>query len=462
MDPFAHRVRSVLRALDPPPGPWLVGVSGGADSTALACALRAARPDHALTLAHLDHGWRSPAEANADRDAAQALADALGLPLVCGRCEPTPGETGSLEAGARDARHAWLCEQALSLGATAILLGHTQDDQVETVLWRVLRGAQLSGLAGIPQRRRLAAGPQLVRPLLAEPRAEVEAYLARRGVSWREDPSNADPRFLRARLRRDVLPVLRELNPQLAGSLTRLAASAGGVEAWLAGEVAALRAAGLELGGPTLELAAWRELPPPVQERLLHDWLRPRVGARLLSVHVHAAVRVAGQGGTAELPGGLRLSRVDDHLLLAEGSLEPALPPAPAALPCPGERTLAEWGLRIRLRVHDAPPPTWRDAPPQVAYLDRAVVKGPLGLRGRRSGDRFWPLGAPGTRTLKRFYIDRRIPQSARDGLPVVTDDDRPMWVVGHRIDQRYRVTSATRSVLEIRTETSAGETEEG
>ena len=462
MDPFTRRVRSVLRALDPPPGPWLVGVSGGADSTALACALRAARPSHALILAHLDHGWRSSAEAVRDREAVQALAGDLGLPLVCGRCEPTSGEAGSLEAGARNARHAWLSEQAQSRGASAIALGHTQDDQVETVLWRVLRGSQLSGLAGIPQRRRLVAGPLLLRPLLAEPRAEVEAYLVRQGVSWREDPTNADPRFLRARLRRDVLPILRELNPQLAGSLTRLATSARGVEAWLAEEVASLRAGGLELGEPTLELAAWRELASPVQERLLHDWLRPQVGARLLSVHVHAAARVAREGGAAELPGGLRLRRVDDRLLLAEGPLEPTQPPAPAALPCPGERTLPEWGLRVSLHVHDALPLRWCESPPQVAYLDRAVVKGPLGLRGRRPGDRFWPLGAPGTRTLKRFYIDRRIPQSARDGLPVVTDDDRPMWVVGHRIDQRYRVTSATRSVLEIRMETSAGETEEG
>ncbi|MCA8922441.1 MAG: tRNA lysidine(34) synthetase TilS, partial [Planctomycetes bacterium] len=137
--------------------------------------------------------------------------------------------------------------------------------------------------------------------------------------------------------------------------------------------------------------------------------------------------------------------------------------PAPsAALPVPGQRRLPAWGLRVSLQVHPAPPPGWRDAPPEIAFLDRAVVKGPLALRGRREGDRFWPLGAPGTRTLKRFYIDRRIPRSARDGLPVVTDDDRPMWVVGHRIDQRYRVTSATRSVLEIRTETSAGEMEEG
>ncbi|MCA8925232.1 MAG: tRNA lysidine(34) synthetase TilS, partial [Planctomycetes bacterium] len=300
-------MRAALRGLELPPGPWVVAVSGGPDSSALACALRAARPELELTLAQLDHGWRPEDQARADREAVAALAQGLGVPLVCGRLAALAGEAGSLEAGARDARYAWLAEQARACGAAGIALGHTRDDHAETVLWRVLRGTQLSGLRGIPATRRLPQGPTLVRPLLGESRAEVEAYLLRRGVAWRTDPANADPRFLRARLRRDVLPLLRELNPRLRESLERLAASAQEHEDWLADEVRGLREAGLDLGAARLPLAGWAELPRPVQTRLLHDWLRPQVGARLLACHVQAAAQVAERGGRAELPGGVLL-----------------------------------------------------------------------------------------------------------------------------------------------------------
>ncbi|MEZ6187226.1 MAG: tRNA lysidine(34) synthetase TilS [Planctomycetota bacterium] len=457
MDPFVHRVRAALRDLDPPPGPWLVAVSGGADSTALACALRAAEPAQELVLAHLDHGWRGPAAAQADRDAAAALARRLGLPLVSGAVAAEPGEAGSLEAGARRARYAWLAEVARERGAAAIALGHTADDQLETVLWRLVRGTRLSGLGGIPPTRRLEGGATLLRPLLGEPRAEVVAYLTREGQPWREDPSNADPRFLRARLRQDVLPALRALNPALEDAVGRLAGSARDVDAWIAQEV---RALGRDLALPQLPLAGFAELPRPVQERLLHDWLRPQVGARLDAGHVGAARRVALAGGRCGLPGGRELARDGEALVLDPAPAPSA--PEPAELPAAGACWLPGWRLQVEVRLHPSPPPGWDEAPPEVAFLDPTAITGPLTLRGRRPGDRFWPLGSPGTRTLKRFYIERRIPRSVRDGVPVVTDRDRPVWVVGHRIDHRYRVTSATRSVLEIRTEASAGDQEEG
>ncbi|MGE3820352.1 MAG: tRNA lysidine(34) synthetase TilS, partial [Isosphaeraceae bacterium] len=205
---------------------WLVAVSGGSDSVALLRALNGLAPEIGLELvvAHLDHGVRGEA-ARADAAFVGDLAAALKLPIIQGRWTPT--RASHFEADARTARYSWLFETARNLGASSVAVGHTRDDQAETVLQRVVRGTGLRGLAGMPSRRALGPGVTLVRPLLDVSRGELRDYLGAIGQPYREDASNADLGRTRARLRHDLLPKLAaEYNPKVADALIRLASIA--------------------------------------------------------------------------------------------------------------------------------------------------------------------------------------------------------------------------------------------
>lgn len=431
----------------------VVAVSGGVDSSALLCALVAvaARLELQLEVAHLDHGWRDPAAGAAEAGFVRALAERWQLPFHTRRIKSQgSGASGSREAEARRVRYAYLGEVAQRVGADAVALGHTRDDQVETILHRALRGTSVRGLGGMPARRRLARGSScwIVRPLLDQSRVEGEAYLRTRGVAWREDPSNADPSLTRNRLRQRVLPLLRaEVNPLVDDALLRL-----GHQARRSGQ--AVASAARALRGPLgLSLTRLRGAELAVASEAIHALASESAPGRIEARHVRAAQRVVRLGrGSVNLPGGERLSVVDGHLALASPS-PPALratPAAPVALEIGGDALDSGAGLRFSARLIP-PPAEVRTDPAERVLLDAARLPGPLSVRRRRPGDRFWPLGAPGSRSLKRFLIDQKIPREARDAIPVVTSNDRPVWIVGLRMDDHFKVTPQTAQVLELR-----------
>ncbi len=226
--PWIDRVRRVLRhwrdaGLDPA---WVVAVSGGSDSVGLLRVLHRLGPGLGLrlTVAHLDHGVRGES-ARADAGFVASLAEALGLPFDLGEWRPT--RPGHFEADARTARYAWLAEVARARGASVVAVGHTCDDQAETILHRIVRGTGLRGLAGMPARRPLNDGLVLVRPLLNVSRLEIRAHLGEIGQPFRDDASNIDLSRTRARIRNDLLPRLAaEYNPRVAEALVRLGALA--------------------------------------------------------------------------------------------------------------------------------------------------------------------------------------------------------------------------------------------
>lgn len=228
----------------------VVAVSGGGDSLALLRLLHevASRVGLGLAVAHLDHGVRGEA-GRSDAEFVAGVAAGLGLPFEGGRWEPT--RAGHFEADARRARYAWLVEVARRRGAGMIAVGHTRDDQAETVLHRILRGTGPRGLAGIPARRRLAAGVVLVRPLLDVEREDLRAYLREIGQEVREDATNADLRRTRSRIRHDLLPKLAaEYNPRVAEALVRLGRLSGRAEGAVRRYAAELaRAATIRAGG---------------------------------------------------------------------------------------------------------------------------------------------------------------------------------------------------------------------
>jgi tRNA(Ile)-lysidine synthase len=354
-----------------------VGCSGGVDSAALACATaelwRHGRLGPA-TLIHVDHGLRAGSAAEGERVA--ALARSLGLEFRLARVEVK--RRASLEAAAREARYAAFELIARELGEVVVLLAHTASDQAETVLMRILRGTGVAGLAGIPFRR-----GRYLRPLLRVRRAEVEAYLAARGIEAVVDPSNAEPVFLRNRVRHRHLPALREENPRLDEALARLAESARGQR-----EILEFAAAGLleRAGGQQgcLEANAIAAAPAPAAARALAMAAEAALGQPLGARHIDALL------GLVRRPAG--------------GSAELALP---------GGRALCEDGC-----LRFLPAGTGAEKLPAIRVEGG---EGPYIVRTWRAGERFRPIRLKGrSRKLSDLYTDAKVPKRLRDRARLV------------------------------------------
>jgi tRNA(Ile)-lysidine synthase len=309
-------VRKVVQALRRAGavGRLVVAVSGGPDSVALLRALREAGAGP-LLAAHLNHQLRG-AESDGDEAFVRELCDGLSVECRCGRIDmrgAAGSERGNLEAVARRLRYDWLARVAAEAGAGWVATGHTADDQAETVMHRLLRGAGLKGLRGIAARRGLAAGVALVRPLLAATREEVMAYLGAAGQAYRQDSTNFDPTLTRNRIRHRLLPLLAaEFNPHVAAGLGRLAEQAEETYAQEEAEARALLAAA-ELPRAGLLLVFDRtplaEAPRPrVREMFRLVWEREAWPMADMGFESWERVATAALGGAAaDLPGGIHI-----------------------------------------------------------------------------------------------------------------------------------------------------------
>ncbi|MGH7325573.1 MAG: tRNA lysidine(34) synthetase TilS [Candidatus Rokuibacteriota bacterium] len=423
----------------------MVGVSGGADSTALLYLLGALAPEWRLRLhaLHVDHQLRE--DSDADAEAARNLGRRLGVPIAV---ESVSVERrGSLEAAARAARYVALERHAQRIGADRIAVGHTADDQAETVLMRVLEGAGLRGLAGIPPVR-----GRIIRPLLAVRRRALTVMLEQAGLTWHEDPTNRDLKFFRNRLRHEILPVLAAgHDADVVGALTRVAARArdaiDALEAVAATELDRLaRDDGDALTLPRDELTA---LPHPVAAEVLRQ-AAARLGSR-------APLRAWAHRGLARIlasPAPRRALRLGGVIIEVSGALmrlERARPrPLPArSVTVPGAVALPEIGLLFEARLLPAAGyavPAQRD---RVAF-DADLVDGFLVVRRRRRGDRFHPFGAISERRLKTFLIDAKVPRWERDRVPLVDVADSIIWVGGLRRGAQAPITARSRRILEL------------
>ncbi len=426
----------------------LVGLSGGADSVTLLHTLLVLRSRLSLTLhvLHVHHGLRP----EADREAAfvESLGRRLDVPVTVERVQVSsePGE--SLEARARKARYGALRRWAAALSASKVALGHTADDQAETVLMRLLDGAGPRGLAGIPAVRGF-----FIRPLIEARRREIEAELTRAGLEWVEDPSNRDPKFLRNRIRHDLIPFLAgAYNPRIVEALCRAGALARDlvqdVEALAAGEFDRLAREGD--GGVVLSRVALKALPPGIGEEVLRHALIRLGGRRPLRSWAFGALArsIATESLAPIRLGSVWLEVSGDSVRLSRGRAE-ALPEVSFAVP--GAITLPEVGLRLEAREFERRPSYPPPADPWTVAFDRDALPAVLAVRSRRPGDRFHPFGAPGTKRLKAFLIDAKIPRWRRDRLPLLVADGEIAWVVGVRRGALAPVTTSTRSVLEVK-----------
>jgi len=370
----------------------------------------------------------------------------------------------SLEDAARQARYGFLAQVAATVGASAVAVGHTADDQAETVLLHLIRGAGVEGLAGMafaapwPLPEACATGLELLRPLLGITHAQTEAYCAAAGLVPRQDETNADPAYARNRVRLEVLPLLRALNPAIVAALGRTAEIARGETALLQSveNETWLRLAVVERGCVRLKRDMFAAEPEALQRRLLRRALATIGGEDLAWEHVTAALRVARNGRTgacSSLPHGLRL-RVDYAWLWVEPehatqqeSFWPELEQT-VWLDLPGDARLAGvWSIVAQLVGREALPDDWQSVPSFTAYLDAERLGERVLLRPRRPGDWLVPLGMTGRQKVSDLLINLKVPASCRNALPLVEAHRQVAWVVGVRSDQRYAVTDETQRV---------------
>jgi tRNA(Ile)-lysidine synthase len=438
----------------------LVAVSGGQDSLALLLILSRLADELGvdLSVAHFDHRLRSREEARGDEAAVAALARELGLPFAAGSGDVRArarrrGE--SIEEAARQLRYAFLRREAGRAGASAVALGHTQDDRAETVLLHLLRGSGLDGLIGLRARSGwpFGRGPALVRPLLAVSRAETLRYCRESGLTPREDPTNLLLDATRNRIRHELLPALRAFNPRIEEALCRLgdaaAATADYVDAAADAEWRSLASAAE--GGVAFARKRFGSLAPAVRARLLRRAVRRLAGpaADLEAVHIAAVEEALAKGGGAvSLPHGLNASvgRREVRVSASEAKAAGPIPETPLAVP--GRTDLPGWVAVAELMP---PPLAPRPRTRFEAWLDADALGPAVVVRSRRPGDRLRPLGLGGERKVQDVLVDAKVQQEERDGVPLVCASWGVAWVVGHRLDERAALGEGSRRALRLR-----------
>lgn len=438
----------------------LVAVSGGGDSTAMLLALSRLAPaaGWSLTVAHFDHMLRSSEEAAEDAAFVSRLSSQLGLPLVCGRGDvarrvKTRGE--SVEQAARVLRYRFLATQARAAGATVVLLGHTVDDQAETVLLHLIRGSGVDGLAGMRPRSLwpLGGGPDAGRPVLALRREEMRRYCREHRVEPRDDPTNEVLLATRNRVRLEVLPVLRGLNSRVDEALARLANAAADDAVLLRAMAEGALNASAQMKGRylSLDLTRFQEIPPALRARVLRLGVGRLLGSAedLESVHVDALLKLAGsRPGRASLPHGLVAVRDSKSLTLCRGELPIARAIEEMPLIIPGVTKAGGWRFEAE---YVALPRAVSQRGHLVVYMGAAAVAGGMRIRSRRPGDRMRPLGLGGEKKLQDLFVDAKIPASERDGIPLLVADWGIAWVPGLCLDERARVTESTEQCVRVR-----------
>ncbi len=398
--------------------PLLVMLSGGADSVCLLdVALRLGAVVSAL---HVNYGLRAAAEQ--DEAHCRDLCDRLGVALTVKRAW-LPKE-GNTQAQARDARYRLAERIARGHYAAA----HTASDQAETVLYRLATSPGSRALLGMQPRR-----GRLVRPLLQATGEETRAYCRDQGLSWRDDESNDDPAFARARVRHGLLEALRDIAPGAERTVAETARV-------LRDEAAVLKAATDEAledlgGGPAVELAALAARPTAIVRLVLRRLAEAAAGGpfALSSDRVDAIVALGGSGGTRSLDLGSGLTALCEYGTLRIRRGGDAPPPDPVPLAVPGVARFGEWEVE-----------TLAGCVSTEASISAGALAGRgLVVRGWRDGDRVRPVGLGGTKTLQDLFTDRKVPRALRRSLPVVVCADEVVWVAGVVLDERFAVTGS-------------------
>jgi len=428
----------------PPKARVLVACSGGADSVALLMALR--NLGHEVAAAHYNHQTRDGGSDN-DEEFVEALCARLDVPLFVGTADVALAarERGeSFEVCARELRYRFLERIALERQYPVIATGHHADDQIETILFRLLRGTHPSGLSGIPFVRP-QGDRRVVRPLIACEREEIRAWLHANGQDWRDDPSNADPRYLRNRIRHHLLPLLRaEYNPGVDAALRRLSEHARWESDLVEQELD--EAHWWVMEGGEIRRDRFAELHPALQHRIVHASV-PGLGAERVR-EAAAFIQRAETGAYFDLDAEHQwLARKHEVVLVAREQPEP---PAPLTLEIPGAAHLLGRTVLARL-VDAAPDREWSSHCTDTRQVFDADALGEsVTLRTRREGDRIAPLGMRGSKKFKDWCNGAGVASPERDRIPLLARGGDLLWIPGGPVAASVAVTPETKRLAEV------------
>lgn len=432
----------------------LAAVSGGVDSTALLNLLVAHRDKLKLSLhvAHLNHMLRK-GDAELDARFVQGLAQKFNLPVTVEAVDVAAlakQEKLGIEEAARLARYEFFERTARKIGAQRIAVAHTADDNVETFLMRLLRGAGLKGLCGIPPKRGL-----IVRPLIKAWRREIEDYVGALKLVPRRDHTNYESKYLRNSVRLKLIPQLKIYNLNIKEIILQTILLLTEDNLYLENKAAEALESVQKTGEPgevRLDLARLKKIEPALRGHLLRLAVARVKGDlnQLAYGHIRAVLEklAATEKWELHLPGGFFAQGGREELVISrERQPQRETREFKYSLPVPGRVELKEIG---RTFSSDFAEKLDTAAGPNVAYIDHLALGREVVVRSKLPGDRFMPLGLKGTKKVQDFFVDEKVPAEERDSVPVVESGGRIIWLGGWRLDERAKVTERTKKIVRL------------
>lgn len=447
----------------------LAGVSGGPDSVALLHILTALAPAFKLQIgvAHLNHCLRGT---GSDQDAAFVadLASKLDVPCYIDAIDVRNDSSVrklSLETAARSIRYGFFDRIRQRYNYDKIATGHHQNDNAELVLMFFLRGSGTSGISGIPPVRE----GRIIRPLIDVNRNELVAFLDENGLSYQIDDSNRDLRFFRNRIRHETIPYLQTHgNPGIVETLNRFSRIARSENEWMDEIIGPIYNHAVVHEGQhrqELSIPAFSAYPEAVRRRLIRTAIARTKGdlQRISFSHIESARLLAEhqqESGLLMLPDGVRVQREKDFLIflqtdasrLSRKQMIHVEQPEFTYAVANTEQTviIEEIGAMMIFSLQPICTDSMNDSSNHIALLDLGRLHFPLKVRNIQPGDRFIPLGTSGSQKVQKYFIDHKIARSQRPKIPVLLSGNQIVWLAGHRIDDRFKITPSTRSVLKI------------
>lgn len=449
----------------------IVAVSGGPDSVALLKSLHSINSTKNLHLnlfiAHLNHQLRGR-HSEEDAQFVENLSKDLSLPFILKsvNIQKIAEQTKrSIEEAARIERYTFFRELAQGYNASAVAVGHTADDNIETFLHRIIRGTGTPGLGGIPIQRPLVTDStiQLVRPLLFVWRKEIIEYLKKEQLNYRTDASNYEPRYLRNKIRLELIPLLEnQYNPNIKPLLAQLCHILNINNEYLISETKKiLKESTVEERDDLYTINShFLTTQPKILQHLAFREILIRMQIPLKEVTYEHYTKISdeitrkGKGRYFQLPGKVCLWHEHGLLHLKKDLFHtPCLPLSEVTIQIPGTTTVYPLGQLVSeiLDIQGFSLEAYKKTKTRYEEIfDLQSITMPISVRGRKNGDTISPLGINGHKKLKDLFIDKKIPVKGRDAIPIVVMNNLPIWVIGISIDNKVKVTPHTKKILKL------------
>jgi tRNA(Ile)-lysidine synthase len=429
------------------------GLSGGPDSVYLTYLLYNLRDEKKLTLflAHVNYKLRGE-ESDADEDFCRALAKKLGLPIEVKIADlrGLKSSAGNVQAVAREKRMEFFDYLAKEYDCNKIALGHTLDDNVETVLANIFRGSGLEGLSGIA-----AISGRIIRPLLNTSKAEITEHLDKSEIPYRIDSTNLESDYTRNKIRNLILPEIREqINPKVNDALLRLAAIVSEAAKFFGNLIEKFcgdHVSFTSFGSAIIPLGQFSLLDPILKKYLLRFLAQKILGKNRGKIEfdlISSAIGLinSGTGGRADLGAGVMLEKAAQSLVI----FMPAREIEAQDVEIPGKTVLKGFDLILHSKADDSPGEINRETDNWTVKLDMGEAGNKFYVRQYRQGDYFQPLGMSSAKKLSDFFIDRKIPRALRAEIPLLVCGEEIVWVMGHEISEHYRIGPSPVSPLKL------------